>query len=155
MPSEIIWDACSDMTNYVYFNFDETAPEFLKILFSDDGDLSISEFSQIPPKIDEDKKETMVNILDEHKIPTGFPKEKRNSKEKFISIIDFPNFLLQVLKLKNKNVSLNDKKLLEEFKKSEPNPREFIFDLLKYRTLFDKYVIKQSLTLNNDENKQN
>lgn len=34
------------------------------------------------------------------------------------------------------------------------DPKEFIFDLLKYRTLFDKYLIKQDLA-DADESKQN
>ena len=61
---------------------------------------------------------------------------------------------MQVLKIKNDNVSLDDKKLLEQFSAIKPDPKEFIFDLLKYRSLFDKYVIKQDLA-DADESKQN
>jgi hypothetical protein len=61
---------------------------------------------------------------------------------------------LQVLKIKYHNVSLDDKKLLEQFNDIKPDPREFIFDLLKHRILFDKFVIKQDLA-DADESKQN
>jgi len=61
---------------------------------------------------------------------------------------------LQVLKTQNNSVSLDDKKLLEQFNDTELNPKEFIFNLLKYRVLFDKYVIKQDLA-DVDESIQN
>jgi hypothetical protein len=65
------------------------------------------------------------------------------------SITDFPNFLLLVLSLNEKNVSLDDKKLLEEFgcihqsQKELPDPIKFINNLLLYRTCFDRYIIKR------------
>lgn len=77
---------------------------------------------------------------------------KQNEKEsRFRSIIDFSNFLLQVLSLKNNNIALDDKKLLDEFgctyqsKKQLPDPIEFIDDLLFYRTCFDRYIIKREV----------
>jgi hypothetical protein len=56
--------------------------------------------------------------------------------------------------LKNPEISLDDKKLVEQFHRADIISEEFIFDLLQYRTFFDKYVIKQELSLA-DENKQN
>ena len=58
------------------------------------------------------------------------------------------------MKIKYDSVSLDDKKLLEQFSNTKPNPKEFIFDLLKYRNLFDKFIIKQDLA-DADESKQN
>jgi len=43
---------------------------------------------------------------------------------------------------------------LEQFINTELAPKEFIYDLLKYRILFDKFVIKQDLA-DADEKKQN
>jgi hypothetical protein len=43
---------------------------------------------------------------------------------------------------------------LEQFSDIKPDPKEFIFDLLKYRSWFDKFVIKQDLA-DADESKQN
>lgn len=148
-----IWDACADMNDYVYFNFDTTNR---KNIFTNVGDIIGNNFDGIFINVDGDKgKElSLLEIITEHNIPTDFPKEEKYIKEKYKSIIDFPNFLLQVLKIKNDNISLDDKKLLEQFKNSKPNPKEFIFDLLKYRILLDKYVIKQDLS-DADERKQN
>ena len=61
---------------------------------------------------------------------------------------------MQVLKINNNEVSLDDKNLLKQFENIKPKPKEFIFDLLKYRTLFDQFVVKQDLA-DADENKQN
>jgi uncharacterized protein with ParB-like and HNH nuclease domain len=126
-----IWDACSDMSDYVREDVKNT----------DNGD--------------EDKP--LMDILSNHSIPIDFPKEEKFIKDKYKSIIDFPNFLLQVLKLQYPETPLDDKKLLEQFQKhlSEENfANLFIDNLHKYRLLFDKYVIKQDLA-DADESKQN
>jgi uncharacterized protein with ParB-like and HNH nuclease domain len=126
-----IWDVCSDMSDYVREDIQKT----------DNGD----------------ENKTLMDILNNHSIPTDFPKEEKYSKEKFKSIIDFPNFLLQILKLQYSDTPLDDKKLLEQFQKhlSEENfAGKFICNLYKYRLLFDKYIIKQDLA-DADEKKQN
>jgi hypothetical protein len=131
-------------------------------LFTDKGDLKVSQFSNICIKDDNENEEneednkgkTLADIIEENNLSPNFPKEKKYTKEKYKSVIDFPNFLLQVLKLKNET-SLDDKKLIEQFSSCKDlKPKEFILDLLKYRTLFDKYIIKQDLS-NTDESKQN
>lgn len=82
------------------------------------------------------------------------------------SIIDFSNFLMQALKLhKNQildnsesskndgNIELDDKKMIETFKKelkTLPEIKEFIFNLLKARLYFDKYIIKYTQSSNDD-----
>jgi hypothetical protein len=152
----VIWDACSDMSDYVYFNFDKTTRQKL---FDNEGGLKNSTFSELlntdEDTTDKEKSEnSLSDILSSNYLPTDFPKEEKYSKDKYKSIIDFPNFLLQVLKLKYNDIKLDDKKLLEQFNQKELNPEEFIFDLLKYRALFDKYIIKQDLS-DADENKQN
>lgn len=148
-----IWDACADMNDYVFFNFDTTNR---KNIFTNAGELNANNFDEISINENGDKGEelSLSKIITEHNIPTDFPKEEKYIKEKYKSVIDFPNFLLQVLKLKNEKVSLDDKKLLDQFESIKPDPKEFIFDLFKYRILFDKNVIKQDLA-DADESKQN
>lgn len=148
-----IWDACADMNNYVFFNFDTTN----RInIFTNAGELNANNFDEISINEIGDKGEelTLLKIITEHNIPNNFPKEDEYIKDKYKSVIDFPNFLLQVLKIKNDKISLDDKKLLEQFRDIIPDPKEYIFDLLKYRILFDKFVIKQDIA-NADESKQN
>ncbi|MBR2252170.1 MAG: hypothetical protein IJ881_07210, partial [Neisseriaceae bacterium] len=80
--------------------------------------------------------------------------DKKEENERFESIISFPNFLLivnEALALKDNlqgenDSSLDDKKFLETLKKhweNSENAKKFIFNLLKYRFLFDKYIIKR------------
>lgn len=148
-----VWDACADMNDYVFFNFDTTNR---KNIFTNAGELKANNFDEISTNENGDEIEelSLSKIITKHNIPTDFPKEEKYIKEKYKSIIDFPNFLLQVLKIKNEKVSLDDKKLLEQFESFKPDPKAFIFDLLKYRILFDRYVIKQDLA-DADESKQN
>ncbi|MBS1777319.1 MAG: DUF262 domain-containing protein [Bacteroidetes bacterium] len=148
-----IWNACADMNDYVFLNFDTTNR---KNIFTNVGELNANNFDGISINENGDKGEelSLSKIITEHNIPTDFPKEEKYIKDKYKSIIDFPNFLLQVLKIKNDKISLDDKKLLEQFSDIKPEPKEFIFDLLKYRILFDKFVIKQDLA-DADESKQN
>jgi len=148
-----IWDACSDMNDYVYFNFNKADRQNL---FDNNGKLKGEKFDSISLNESEDcdEEKSLAKIIEEHKIPNDFPKEEKYIKSKYKSVIDFPNFLLQVLKIKNDKVSLDDKKLLEQFSNTKPDPKDFIFDLLKYRILFDEFVIKQDLA-NADESKQN
>ena len=149
-----IWDACSDMSDYVYFNFNADTRE--KLFDCKRGTLKSVNFSEISinTKGESDTKQTLASIITEHRLPDDFPEEEKYTKDKYKSIIDFPNFLLQVLKLKNAGVSLDDKKLVEQFGEIQPKSEEIIYDLLKYRTLFDKYIIKQDLADAN-ETKQN
>lgn len=148
-----IWDACADMNDYVYFNFKKADRQSL---FDNNGKLKAENFDNISVSENEDNSQelSLADIIGNHNIPTDFPKEEKFIKDKYKSVIDFPNFLLQVLKIKSDKVSLDDKKLLEQFENIKPAPKEFIFELLKYRILFDKFVIKQDLA-DADESKQN
>lgn len=148
-----IWDACADMNDYLYFNFGK---EDRQNLFDNNGKLKGKKFDSISINESEENSEdkSLAWIIDEHNIPNDFPKEEKYIKDKYKSVIDFPNFLLQVLKIKNNKVPLDDKKLLEQFSDIKPDPKDFIFDLLKYRILFDEFVVKQDLA-DADESKQN
>lgn len=149
----LIWDACSDMSDYVGFNFDS---DTRKNVFEQSRDIAAKSFDEILISKNEENENTqsLNEILEKHTIPQNFPKEENPAKAKYKSVIDFPNFLLQILKQKNENVSLDDKKLLEQFHSNDIDPKQFIYDLLKYRIIFDKYIIKQDLS-DSDEDKQN
>jgi hypothetical protein len=62
--------------------------------------------------------------------------------DRFTSPINFQNFLLHVLKIThNKNISLDDKSLLESFENiDEDFVKKFGFNLLKIKYLFDNYI---------------
>lgn len=150
----MVWDACSDMSAYIYFNFDS---ENRKKLFTE-GCVTITEFDQVRECIktknkNNEDEESLSDILKADYLSENFNKGEVRTNEKYKSVIDFPNFLLQVLKLDDNEVSLDDKNLLKAFEK-KIDPKKFIIDLLKYRAVFDKYIIKQDLS-DSDEEKQN
>ncbi len=152
----VIWEACSQMDKHIQTCF---KPDKRKEIFGDDYIKILkdylSDFLRKPLKnMDSSNTETssssastLEDILKNPKVEDN-PKSDSISEDRFKSIIDFPNFLLQVLKIQNKDVSLDDKKFLDEFgytnkKRTLPDAIEFANSLLYYRTLFDKYIIKR------------
>ena len=145
-----VWEACSEMNIYIQQAFSD------KTIFGNNLHKFIIEtFKDIPEQNESDGKETIMNLL---KNPISKLKEVDNPelKDKFQPIIDFPNFLLIVLKLtriKSKGFdplgfTLDDKELLNEFieaLKECSNKAEFarifVFNLLKAKFLLDNYIV--------------
>lgn len=164
-----IWNACSDMSRHavssfsanerkelfqdkdeyfwLYENFNNLKENFPKTKNSDDE-------NKIGKHNEESKK--LSDILDEQfSLPKNLKSNKDNQYERFTSIIDFPNLLVQVLYLflKDKNCinadihRLDAGNLNTQFEKSglydnQNEIRKFTVHLLNIRLLFDRYVIK-------------
>ena len=180
-----VWNACSDMSRYavssfepklrdalffpndkidesgkkfdegeyfwLYENFDNLKKNFQKSKNNDDE-------NKISKHNEESKK--LSDILDEQfSLPENSKVTKDNQYERFTSIIDFPNFLAQVLYLFLKDIKdgdidkddrvyrLDEKNLIEQFEKSGlfvdvAGIKAFAVYLLNIRLLFDRYVIK-------------
>ena len=89
-----------------------------------------------------DKKDGTKNQVDDE-----------GREERFTSAIEFPNFLMQVLRIvvkksSNENLpALDDKALIKAFEKHIGKDIEkvkgFVFTLLKIRYLFDRYIVKR------------
>ncbi len=162
-----IWLACSDMSRYVQLGFsvdernaifDEYSKGFLINGFDDlvknftvqsetlvlgNSSLSLESALEAGKKLrkQESDKNTDNDNKDEGKV------------ERFTSVIDFPNFLMQVLRIYtmsqfNKDLpALDDKDLIEAFQKfvgeDTKKVKGFISLLLKLRYLFDRYVVKR------------
>ena len=162
-----IWDACSQMDNHVQYFFDM---DTRKILFKDNlntfpDDETIKNYLLIK-KVEDDNETTKSQVKDEHKGLEILKNHKINKNseqgieneqvEKFKSIIDFENLMLQVLSLLNgyDKTNLEDKNLLKNFGYDNdsyvdfPDPFLFIKKLLQVRFLFDKYVVRREI----DEN---
>lgn len=162
-----IWEACSNMERYVPMGFDIKLREHIfgkkwNEFCCEDFDYIASYFDTEP-----DPKEVIsLQSLIESKTSTKVIEKNNNYEDsRFGSVINFPNFLLHVLKVfinynskkydKEKNdVPLDDKRLIETFeeyllKGDLASPREnvkgFIFALLETRFLFDFYVIKREI----------
>ncbi len=169
-----IWDACSDMSRYVVMGFDSELREvilggdwrkargfFKSILNENSGELENPE----------ELENSIVKLIDPN---VKIEKIEEQSQDKydgeFTSVIDFPNFLMHVLRIylerfdKCKystqndpcNVPLDEKLLLKSFEdkfEGKPNKvRIFIYTLLVCRYLFDLYVIKSNMIRTNYEN---
>lgn len=129
-----IWDACSDMGKYL-------CPKTLK---TNNQENKTGNF-------------TIENVIENTDDKSGNNNGQNNSQEdniaedRYRSIIDFPNFLLLVLKLMDDRTVLDDKKLLDEFDKklklkAHLFAEKFFKKLLTSRLLFDNYVIKRELS---------
>ncbi len=154
-----IWDACSDMNDYVEQRF---APAMRTKLFG-------TELNNIPQRFDEiagcwevisDKtgsgnSHSIADILQRGKVDAKADNSK-NGDSQFTAIIDFSNFLMHVLRIfrltadadcqEGKHpIPLDDKNLLEWFHGLVQTPEDikrFAVTLLKIRILFDRYIIK-------------
>lgn len=175
-----IWEACSDMSSYVQMNFTITnrnrlfdkGKEWNK-LKNDDFDKINAIFNEKEKKevSDNNMEKSIAELLSDAKsnVKYNLPnsENKKEEQDRFESIINFPNFLLHVLKIMyiswdgydkkiHEEIKLDDKRLLQIFDnvidsidiQSDKNKRKsfikkFIVELLKIRLLFDRYVIKR------------
>lgn len=174
----LIWEACSDMSAYVQMNF---SVDTRSVLFDDTwSKLGSKSFDELHKALSQKESDNTTNIEDgaphtldslftdanNHKsypLPSDGNADKGKS-ERFGSIINFPNFLLQVLKVcyhksnfyqkaVDAQIRLDDKALIPTFQAvlsslgTEEEKRgfvkEFIMQLLLLRTLYDRYVIKR------------
>ncbi|EHU1054012.1 DUF1524 domain-containing protein, partial [Campylobacter lari] len=131
-----IWDICSQMDNYIFQK-------------ASDGKIS---------KLNESsgEKNTIKGIIENTKQKIT-KSDDDEDKFKFKSIVDFPTFLLHVYKLtyleKNQDeiskITIDKNKLLEIINTQDIDLEEFIKNLLKYRILFDYFVIKSQDDMEN------
>ena len=171
-----VWDACSDMSRYTVMGVESN---LRKIIFGEDWQDMPKLFNEII-KETESKREnsnlkvnTQKNVDDEGdklsivdliNLDERIVKPIENSEfteGSFNSVIDFPNFLMHVLRIylqkcndnRFKNISLDEKELLNSFDKEwkEDDVIKFIDILLSCRYLFDKYIIKSSTLRSEDE----
>lgn len=159
----MIWDACSDMSRFAVSGlptvireefFVDELPNRLK------QDFDLGKFKDL--LIKKEVKDLGASnlegklIIDIIKTPIEKPKDVDNTDDgKYQSVIDFPNFLLHVLKVrandtKKEKISLDDASLLTAFEHLTDVIKQFVMDLLKCRLLFDYYVIKQDNRKAND-----
>lgn len=150
----LIWDKCSQMDSYIQMNFDKTSR---KNLFSEKWDIFLcSKPEDLLSKISlekelSDKRFSLFEKLEAPTIETTTKADDDYENERFESIISFPNLLLIVNEaMQNSSTdddsTLDDKKFIETLKKHWANGNNaitFIYNLLKYRFLFDKYIIKR------------
>lgn len=189
----LIWEACSDMSAYVQMNF---SVDMRNLLFNDtwsklrDESLDAGSFDDLLIALPQKESDNTTsgedgaphtleslftdanNLFTDAKRHKSYPlpsdgNADKGNAERFGSIINFPNFLLQVLKVcyhgrffnqkymeaVDAQIRLDDKALipifqavLESLKTEDEKTRfvkYFIMQLLLLRTLYDRYVIKR------------
>ena len=180
----LIWEACSNMESYIQLGFkkdlrDRIFKNDLNTLISKEELYSI-DYKYNNLNIDKETK-TIEDIIKLENNISDFENDKEDNEEQelFNSIINFPNFLLHVLKIqvsyKNEDMPLydnrlekdktplDDKRLLETFniflengdkEKIKNFVKSFGYNLLKIKFLFNKYIIKRELKSDNWSLKQ-
>lgn len=167
-----IWDACSQMNEYIQMClakdvrskiFGDDWSDFKITNF--DGLVNIYKTVEKDKGKSEKVEETgedlmsyysLNKILTDKAFKTSKEKKDDVENERFESIINFPNFLMIVNEANNiseneDDSGLDDKKFIEKLEHIWDNKdnnacqkcRNFIFNMLKMKFLFDKYIIKR------------
>ena len=161
-----VWEACSDMERYVQYGFNTSERDAI-FQKGNWNQLCVADFDTLAENIDfknEPNNSTHLNLQEIVRHSGNFEHNtdhKEDAPERFTSIINFQNFLLHILRVQTKkDISLDDKRLLEPFDeklKSFENPKEkiafvkqFGFNLLKGKFLFDQFIIKREFAKEKD-----
>ncbi|HJW55295.1 MAG TPA: DUF262 domain-containing protein [Burkholderiaceae bacterium] len=171
-----IWDACSDMDSYVQMSLTRGDTDLRNKIFGDDWSwLSIASFEHLVTIKRTAAATTAVSALSITSLTldaalakyeeVAAPKDGEDQDNvRFRSTIEFPAFLLHVLKVVNGDVEevegrLDDKSLIKRFDQALKNygaeksrwVQAFAFKLLRCRNLFDGFVLKRQYTATNSD----
>ncbi|HVA99369.1 MAG TPA: HNH endonuclease family protein, partial [Bacteroidia bacterium] len=161
----LIWEACSNMEKYVQYGF---TTEQRHLIFGENNwnTISVYDFDELVNKLsptllnDANSVEQSIDEIINGNTILHKEEESDGNPERFNSVVNFQNFLLHVLRVQTAKdeVALDDKRLIDIFEEELPAKenegiefvKEFIYNLLKCKFLFDKYVIKREFTANTD-----
>jgi hypothetical protein len=158
-----VWDAVSQMNQYIEYGFEGTLIENRRSITTNFDAIYLPKDANVNPDIDEIgaqknevEPENQLRYLVSEAIKSEYNLEKEKEetyKEKVISIINFPEFLLHCLNIYSneedvKKYSYDDKKLIETFNSAKiyNEAESFIKFLFEARISFDKYFIKSTNT---------
>lgn len=157
-----IWECCAEMSVYEQQNLDDikaedvfgkTLDEFLPESFSD----ILVRYKETKKEDDDaQKKITLADIISSDITGAWAELKEEERKDSFLPIIDFPNFLLIVLKITRMSepgfspivFKLDDKELLNEFDEAKMDAdkvRIFAYNLLKARFFLDNCIVHHSM----------
>ncbi len=151
-----LWECCSEMNVYVQYKYDvraEKKDDVTQIFGQERSRFMLSSFDELPMVQGSSGKRSINEVLSASS--TIAVKDDNDKGDSFQPIMDFPNFLLIVLKLTKINDSafqlgdfiLDDKELLNQFDKvifNEKLVKEFGFNLLKAKFFLDNYIVHHS-----------
>lgn len=166
-----VWDACANIDKYVQAGF--TTTERSKLFGQEWHQLCVDSFDALSEQLGDGQAavmDTPISLSLEALIqqPVGKHTERLgdDGAERFHSVINFPNFLLHVLRiLLKQDIPLDDKQLLDIFDdyllrgdqergvittaQAIDNVKAFTFALLRCKYLFDSCVIKRESPTSN------
>ena len=161
----VVWEACANMEKYAQMGF---TPTQRNAIFGDKDwrRFDVSDFDALREALresgDAGSRPSVAKTLDE--IITGGRSSieqadiEEESSERFNTVINFPNFLLHVLRVDSKqDIPLDDKRLISTFEEhvlrkgdAIAKVKKFTYDLLRCKYLFDRYVVKREFIKGTD-----
>lgn len=153
-----VWEACANMERYVQMGF---TPGQRSSIFGghnwgrfepanfDELTVALHRSQEVDYK--EGAKLSLTDIIARPPVSSEKTDNGEEAPERFNTVINFPNFLLHVLRADTQaDIPLDDKRLLDTFEThvlKQPDPaaavKRFTFSLLRCKFLFDQYVIKR------------
>lgn len=168
-----VWDACAEMDSYVQMSLTRGDTSLRNKVFGDEWSwLEVTSFASLMESrpqsgINSSRQSSEGVSLSLDEALSKYAKEIESNStedegnERFRSTIEFPAFLLHVLRImKGDEVEdegqLDDKRLIKSFDDAVNNVpdakadwvRNFTFMLLKCRNLFDGFILKRQFTAN-------
>ena len=169
----LIWEACANMERYVQYGFSTAQRD---TLFGTDENYK---WNRIPTKSDlytkitvpvttadntgDEKPPKIWDIItdDKYSHKPGSEEPDTSIPVRFNTVVNFSNFLLHILRIQTQeDVPLDDKRLIDSFddylfKGSKEEQleavKEFGYNLLKGKLLYDKYIIKREFINGTDK----
>ncbi len=165
-----IWEACSNMEKYVQYGFsNEQRTDIFGPSLNELENIN-KVYNCLKPNDSTSAQEISISIEDllskDAKQFSEIDSTDEDNYERFNSVINFPNFLLHILRIQvnqdtnlsdeDKDIPLDDKRLISIFEPFlKKNNKEFVklfgYNLLKGKFLFDKYIIKREFKSGKDE----
>ncbi len=160
----LVWEACANMEKYVQMGF---SPKQRDAIFGgkDWSSFDVNGFEALREKVtqltdglsDRGSEQTLDEIIGQSRGDFK-PSKDDESPERFNTVINFPNFLLHVLRVQTEqDVPLDDKRLISTFESIvlkgddvAEKVRKFTFDLLRCKFLYDQYIIKREFIKGTD-----
>lgn len=166
-----VWEACADMDSYVQMALTKGDPTLRSRLFGDDWSwLRPRGWEELRELLVTDSGHAVAESGGSRSLDDALAyyasvdraaQPPDEDSIRFRSTIEFPVFLLHALKVfrrapdgeepEDSDRQLDDKKLIKRFddalgKSSAETIKQFAFDLLRLRNLFDGYVLKRQYT---------
>ncbi|MDH1053618.1 DUF262 domain-containing protein [Aquipseudomonas alcaligenes] len=153
-----VWEACANMERYVQMGF---TPGQRSSIFGEQnwGRFEPANFDELSAALHrtqefvdrQDAPLTLEQIIARTSVGVEQDETGDEAPERFNTVINFPNFLLHVLRVDTQaDIPLDDKRLLDTFEAhilKQPDPaaavKRFTFSLLRSKYLFDQFVIKR------------